>query len=167
MRNVFIYKNPDTLQRARQFPLRFNIQKARHFTLHNFPWIFQVGIYIQKAWHFALREVFIYKNPDTSQKRKKICVTFIYKKTWTLCVTQFFVEFWNWRRGGHFYMQKAMYFASDLYMQKKALCVTFLYRTSLLLWVTFYMQKKCTLRYVIISKIYRIALIPNYERTYN
>ena len=27
MRNVFIYKNPDTFQKARQFPLRFYIYK--------------------------------------------------------------------------------------------------------------------------------------------
>ena len=32
-RNVFIYKKPDTLQKARQFSLRFYIQKAIHLTL--------------------------------------------------------------------------------------------------------------------------------------
>ena len=32
----FIYKNLDTFQKARQFALRFNIQKARHFTLRDF-----------------------------------------------------------------------------------------------------------------------------------
>ena len=31
--NVFIYKKPDTFQEARQFLLRFCIQKARHFPL--------------------------------------------------------------------------------------------------------------------------------------
>ena len=36
MRNFFIYKNPDTFQKGRQFALRFYIQKARHFTLRNF-----------------------------------------------------------------------------------------------------------------------------------
>ena len=29
----FMYKNPDTFQKDRQFPLRFYIQKAIHFTL--------------------------------------------------------------------------------------------------------------------------------------
>ena len=29
---VFIYKKPDTFQNARQFPLRFYIQKAIHLT---------------------------------------------------------------------------------------------------------------------------------------
>ena len=49
MRNVFIYKKPDTFQKDRQFPLRFYIQKAMHLTLRNFHEIFEVGIYIQKA----------------------------------------------------------------------------------------------------------------------
>ena len=47
--NVFIYKKPDTFQKARQFPLRFFIQKAIHLTLRDFHEIFEVGIYIQKA----------------------------------------------------------------------------------------------------------------------
>ena len=29
----FIFKNPDTLQKARQLALRFYSQKSRHFTL--------------------------------------------------------------------------------------------------------------------------------------
>ena len=32
----FYIKKLDTLQKERQFPLRFYIQKARHFTLRNF-----------------------------------------------------------------------------------------------------------------------------------
>ena len=36
LQNVFIYKNPETLQEARQFPLRFYTQKVGHFTLDNF-----------------------------------------------------------------------------------------------------------------------------------
>ena len=36
LRNVFIFKKPDTFQKARQFPLRFHIQKAIHFTLRYF-----------------------------------------------------------------------------------------------------------------------------------
>ena len=57
--NVFIYKKPHTCQKARQFPLRFYIQKSIHLTLRYFLEIFGVGIYIQKALHFALRDVFI------------------------------------------------------------------------------------------------------------
>ena len=47
--NVFIYKKPDTFQKARQFPLRFYTQKSIHSTLRDFHEIFEVGIYIQKA----------------------------------------------------------------------------------------------------------------------
>ena len=49
MRNVFIYKKPKTFQKARQFLLRFYIQKAIHLTLWDFHEIFEPGIYIQKA----------------------------------------------------------------------------------------------------------------------
>ena len=45
MRNVFIYKKPDTFQKARQFPLRFLIQKAIHLTLWDFHENFEVCIY--------------------------------------------------------------------------------------------------------------------------
>ena len=68
--NFFIYKKPDTFQKARQFPLSFYIQKAIHLTLRDFHEFFEVGIFIQKSWHFALRDVFIYKNLDTSQKAR-------------------------------------------------------------------------------------------------
>ena len=49
LQNVFIYKKPDTFQKARQFLLCFYIQKAIHLTLRDFHEIFEVGIYIQKA----------------------------------------------------------------------------------------------------------------------
>ena len=49
IQNVVIYKKPDTFQKARQFPLRFSIQKAIHLTLRDLYEIFEVGIYIQKA----------------------------------------------------------------------------------------------------------------------
>ena len=36
-------------KKARQFPLRFYIQKAAHLTLRDFHEILEVGIYIEKA----------------------------------------------------------------------------------------------------------------------
>ena len=45
----FIYKKPDTFQKARQFPLRFYIQKAIHLTLMDSHENFELGIYIQNA----------------------------------------------------------------------------------------------------------------------
>ena len=47
--NVFIYKNPDTFQKDRQFSLRFCIQKSIHLMLRDFRENFEVRIYIQKA----------------------------------------------------------------------------------------------------------------------
>ena len=47
---TFLYtKKPDTFQKAKQFSLRFCIQKAIHLTLRDFHEIFEVGIYIEKA----------------------------------------------------------------------------------------------------------------------
>ena len=45
----FMYKTPDTFEKSKQFPLRFNIQKAIHLTLPDFHEIFEVCIYIQNA----------------------------------------------------------------------------------------------------------------------
>ena len=49
LRNVLIYKKTHNFQKARQFLLRFYIQKAIHLRLQDFYEIFEVGIYIQKA----------------------------------------------------------------------------------------------------------------------
>ena len=62
LRNVFIYKKPDTFQKAGQFPLRFYIQTSLHLKLRYFNEIFEVGIYIQKACHVALRDVLYTKS---------------------------------------------------------------------------------------------------------
>ena len=101
LRNVFIYKNPDTFQKARQFPFRFYIQKATHLTLRDFHEIFEVGICIQKAWHFALRDVFIYKNLDTSQKARQFAIRFIYKNPALLRYAIFYWIFEISEGGGH------------------------------------------------------------------
>ena len=45
LQNIFIYKKPDTFQKAKQFPFRFYKQKAIHLTLRDFHEIFEVGIY--------------------------------------------------------------------------------------------------------------------------
>ena len=63
--NSYIYIKPDIFQKARQFPLRFVLKNPDILCYTIFHEIFEVGIYIQNAWNFALRDVFIYKNPDT------------------------------------------------------------------------------------------------------
>ena len=79
-------------QKTKKIAKRFYIQKARNFSksktlsvtfLHTksqtlyvtqFHEIFEVGIYIQKASHFALRDVFMYKKLDTSQKTRQFAI---------------------------------------------------------------------------------------------
>ena len=55
-------------KKARQFPLRFIYKRPyilRYWIFHE---IFELSIYIQKASNFGLRDVFIFKKLDTSQK---------------------------------------------------------------------------------------------------
>ena len=119
LQNVFKYKMPDILQTATQFALLIIIQIARHFTLRNFYEHFKVAIYIQKSWHFALRDILYTKKQIHCKKQDNLCYV-LYTKIWTLCVTQFFMEFWNWRGGGgHFFIQKKMYFALHIYLQNR------------------------------------------------
>ena len=58
-------------------------------------------IYTQKAQHFALHNVYIYKKPDTSKQNTTICVTFFkYKKPDTLRYAIFHGIFVNGGGGG-------------------------------------------------------------------
>ena len=58
-------------------------------------------ICIQKAWYFALRDVFKCKNPDTSKNKEIFC------------------NVGRGRGGGGGYEQKKMHFALNFYMQRK------------------------------------------------
>ena len=102
LRNIFIYIKQDTFQKSTQFPLRFNIQKAGHLTLRDFHEMFEGRIYIQNAWHFALRNALYPKKLDTLQKERKLVICFIYKNPALLCYA-IFIDFWNLRRGGVIY----------------------------------------------------------------
>ena len=85
---VYIYKNPDTLQKVRQFALWFYSQKSRHLTLHDFSWFFLklAFIYIQKAWHFALRQILNTKSQTLQKEQENLRYVFYrYKKPDTLC----------------------------------------------------------------------------------
>ena len=44
---TFYIQKPDTFQKARQFQIRFYIQKAIHLTLRDFHETFEFGIYIK------------------------------------------------------------------------------------------------------------------------
>ena len=94
---MFLYKNPDTSKKARQFALSFlkykNPDTLCYATLHE---IFEIG---------AGREAFLGEKNFAlkfyMQKTSTFCYVYIYKN-WTLCVTL-------------------------LYAKKNALYVTFLY----------------------------------------
>ena len=104
--NVFIYKKSDTFQKARQFPLCFYIQKAIHLTLRDFHEIFDVGIFIQRVWHFLLRDVFIYKKLDTWQRARQFAIRFYIQKSGTFALREFSLNFWNLWIGGDMYSWK-------------------------------------------------------------
>ena len=145
--NAFVYKNPDTLQKARQFLLRFYIQKARHFTLRDFHENPEVGIFIQKAWHFVLCDVFIYKNPDTSQKSRQFALHFYIQKVGHFALRDFSCNFWFWRKGGEGVIWKT-----------NALCITFLYAKTVQMRYIFIYKNPNTLRYIFICKKTHFAL---------
>ena len=112
----FIYKKQDTFQKARQFPLRFYIQKSRLLTLRDFHEIFEIAIYIYKK-HDTLRYVtFLYTKSQTLRKKQdNLRYVFIYKIR-HFCATRFFIEFLKFAEGGgHF-----------IYLNN-VLSVTFLY----------------------------------------
>ena len=94
-----IYKKPDTFQNARQSPFGFYIHKAIHFRLQDFHEMFEVGIYIQKEWHFALCDIYICKSYTLCKKQDNLRYVFIYKYL-TLCITKNFIELLNFAEGG-------------------------------------------------------------------
>ena len=65
-----------------------------------------VFIYIQKAWHFASRDVFNKKNRTLQKRQYNLRYVLLYTKRLTLFVTQFLWNFWNCRRGGIFANKK-------------------------------------------------------------
>ena len=72
---------------------------------------------------------------------KTICVTFLYSKNTETLHHAFFIEFWNWPRGGgHFYMQKQCTLRY-IYVRKKKHFV----------W-HFYIKNPDTLRYIFIYR---------------
>ena len=101
-------------------------------------------IYIQKAWHFALRDVFIYQNPDTSKKSKTICVMFFYiKKAWYFALHDFSWYFWNWRRVRViFIITINALCVKFVYVEKNEISVTFSYTKSQTFCVTLLWAKQ-------------------------
>ena len=100
--------------------------------------------------------------------RLTICVIFVYTKTQTLCITQLFIGLLNLAEGGgrSFICKKNAPCVPFLYA-KKHFRYVFIYKKPDTLHSIFKCKKRCTLRYIFMSKSYRIVLIPNYKRTYD
>ena len=62
-------------------------------TSRDFHEIFEGGISIQKALHFALRDVFIHKKLDTSQKARQFAIRFYIQKSRTFALRDFSLNF--------------------------------------------------------------------------
>ena len=121
------------------------MQKSRPFVLHFYTFkkpdtlrytifykTFDIGIYIQKALHSALRDVFIYKKPDTSQKARQFVLRFYIKKILTHCVKRFFMEFLKLvERGEFLYAKSNAFCVTFLFAKTNSPCVTFLYNVRL------------------------------------
>ena len=81
--------------------------------------IFEDGIYIQKVWHFSLRDVFISRKLDTSQKARQFAIRFYAKKSGTLRYAIFHWICEICRRGEAFIHFKKMRFAWHFYIEKR------------------------------------------------
>ena len=139
LRNLFIYKNPETFQKARQFPLHFYIQKAIHLTLRDFHEISEVGIFHTKSMTLCVTWRFYIQKARHFAKSETICNMFLYTKIRHYSVTQFFIEFLKFAEGGGhlFTKNNNVLCVTFLYWKNNALCVTLLYTKSLTLCVTF------------------------------
>ena len=128
-------------------------------------------MHIQKAWHFALCEVFRYKKPDTSQKVRSetICITFFnIQKALHFALRNFSCNFWNWRKGGIF-INKTMHFSFNIYIKKQCtFCYVFVYKKpDTLLHIFIVKNNSLCVTFLYICVIIYYILIPNYKRTYD
>ena len=121
--------------KRKEIAIRFYIQKARHFAksmtipvtflyknkITLFPpifhEIFEVGIYIQKAWHFSLCEFLIQKFRHIT-KRKTICVRFYIQKSKHFALRNFHGIFEISWGGRTFLYKTTIYFALHIYIEK-------------------------------------------------
>ena len=84
----YIYKNPDTL---------------RYAIFHE---IFEISICIQKNMTLCVTWRFYIQKSGRFAKSKTIFVTFYTKKSWHFALRDFAWNFFNWRRGVHFFARR-------------------------------------------------------------
>ena len=126
--------------------------------------MFECGIYIQKAWHFPLGDVFMYKNQDTFQKARQFALRFYKQKLGNFALRNFSLNFWNLQKGADFFFWKNALCGTFLCIQNNALSVTFLYTKSLTLCVTYFWAKNIAL---FVMFLYLKCIIYYYYLTIN
>ena len=171
MRNIYVYiPKPRHFEKSKTICVTFLFTKIQTlcFTRFFMKFLNLAFIYMQKSWHFALHDVFIYKNPDTSKKSRQYALRFFIYKKLTLCVMQFFLEFFKLVEGG-VWTKNSVLCVKLLYSKNNALSVTFLYTKTLTLCVTFLYAKNNTIcvTFLYLKFIIYYIIIPNYKRPYN
>ena len=104
VKRLYKNKNPDTFQKERLFihKNQDTLSYAIFIKKLKLAWI-----YIQKAGHFSLRDVFVCTKIQTLRKKKdNLRYVYLYIKIPTLCVTQFFIGFLKLAEGGGDLMNK-------------------------------------------------------------
>ena len=117
-------------------------------------------IYIQKAWHFALRYVFIYKNPDTSKKARKFALRlYIYKNpdAWRYTIYHGIFEIGGGEGGGEEFLWKKNALCIKFQLKKKHFPLRFYLQKAQHFVLHFHMQKPMQFALRFISKICRIV----------
>ena len=135
MLNYYIYK-----QKARHFAksktisVRFLLTEIHTLYVTRLSWnVWNCHLYIHKRHDtFALREVFIYKKPETSKKARQFALRFLINKKPDTLRFAIFMKFLKLAEGGRrgvskqkimhfpfrFYIQKAWHFVSHFYILK-------------------------------------------------
>ena len=146
----------------------FSYTRSLTFYVTQFSWNFESGIYIQKAWHFALRDVFIYKKRDTSKKSRQFGLRFYLQKSWHFALRYFYRIFEIGRGGRAFlYAKNNALCVTFFYAKNNALCVTFLYTKVQTLCIIFLYEKTMHFSLCLYIYNYQIVLIPDYKCTYD
>ena len=97
--NVFIYKNPDILKKARQFPSHLYSQKAIRFTLCDFWWNFSSWhLYAKIMTLFVMWSFYIQKSQTLRKKQDNLGSVFFIEKSGHFALRGFSLNFWNSRR---------------------------------------------------------------------
>ena len=102
LRNVYIYlKKSRYFEKSKAICVTFLFTKIQtHYVTRFFVKLLKLEfLYIQKSRHFALQDVFIYKNPDTSKKSRQFALFFLIQNPDTLLYA-IFMEFLKQAEGG-------------------------------------------------------------------